>query len=82
MDEAGSPHFKLLAKWRVVHRTSGGANAVCKVMERYEKQAVEKERISLIKKMLNQGFSKDTILNLGFSEKEFTEAKKILTNPI
>ena len=55
---------------------------MCKVMERYEKQAVEKERISNIKKMLNQGFSKDTILNLGFSEKEFTEAKKILTNPI
>ena len=52
---------------------------MCAVMERYEKQAVEKERISLIKKMLNQGFSKDTILNLGFSEEEFCEAKRIST---
>ena len=75
-----NPKFpKLSDRMKLLKETQGGASAVCAVMERYEKQAVEKERISLIKKMLNQGFSKDTILNLGFSEEEFCEAKRIST---
>ena len=63
MDEAGSPHFKLLAKWRVVHRTSGGSNAVCAVMERYKKittinsdDLVQTEKRKTIKELF-EGFS-------------------------
>ena len=46
-----NPKFpKLSDRMKLLKETPGGASAVCAVMERYEKQAVEKERISLIKK--------------------------------
>lgn len=62
-------------------RTEGGARAVCEVMEKYEGIAVKKERIKMIQEMLKNGFEKDIILKMNFTEDEYSEAEKQLMQP-
>lgn len=58
--------------------TEGGARAVCEVMEKYEGIAVKKERIKMIQEMLKNGFEKDIILKMNFTEDEYSEAESQL----
>ena len=55
--------------------TEGGAQSVCAVMERYERMAVKKEKIERIIVMIEKGYSKEDILDIGYTEDEYCEAK-------
>ena len=61
-------------------KTEGGTTAVCEVMEKYEKIAVsnalQNERIEKIIRMLEKNYSKDEILDIGYTEDEIFEAQK------
>ena len=56
--------------------TEGGTTAVCEVMEKYENLAVKNANIEKIIRMLEKNYSKDEILDIGYTEDEFSEAKK------
>lgn len=49
---------------------------MCKVMERYEKLAVKRANIEKIQRMIEKGYPKEEILDLGYTEDEFTEAEQ------
>ena len=55
--------------------TEGGAQSVCAVMERYERMAVKKEKIERIIVMIEKGYSKEDILDIGYTEDEYCEAR-------
>lgn len=55
--------------------TEGGAQSVCAVMERYERMAVKKDRIERIIIMVEKGYSKEDILELGYTADEYCEAR-------
>lgn len=55
--------------------TEGGVQIVCEVMQKYENLAIQRERIEIIQKMLQENYSKESIMKLGFTEDEFTEAE-------
>ena len=73
-----NPKFPALsAEVTRLKETEGGAQAMCEVMEKYEKQAVMAERVERIQYMINKGCSKDFILEVGgYSEEEYTEAER------
>lgn len=78
--EVKDPKFpKLSAEVTRLKETEGGAQAVCEVMERYEKIAVTKaiqlERIERVTRMIKKNYSKEDILDLGYTEDEFSEAE-------
>ena len=58
--------------------TEGGVSAVCEVMQKYEKMAVDeamhKERQDRIKNLIQLECSKDFIVSAGYTEDEYTEA--------
>ena len=62
--------------------TEGGASAVCEVMQKYEKKAVEaaisEERTERIKNMIQKGYTKAAILDLNYTEEEYLGAATIL----
>lgn len=64
--------------------TEGGVQGVSEIMQRYEKIAVDeamrKEHIVKIRKMLQLGYSKEAILELDYTEEEYAEAKAELEN--
>ena len=67
---------KLTRRVTELKTTEGGASAVCAVMEKYEKEAVSKEKIKILKNMLNQGIPEDTVQKLAeASENELLRAK-------
>ena len=76
-----NPKFPALsAEVTRLKETEGGAQAMCEVMEKYEKQAalkaLQRERVDRIQHMINKGCSKDFILEVGgYSEAEYTEAE-------
>ena len=47
---------------------------MCEVMQKYENLAVQKDHIDKIKKMILRGDSKEAILELDYTEEEYTEA--------
>lgn len=51
---------------------------MCKVMEFYNKEAVQKERAEKIQKMILKKYSKEDILDLGYTEAEYEEVEKTL----
>lgn len=55
--------------------TGGGAQAVCEVMEKYIDDAINKERIEKIQILLKEGFQKEIIFKLGYTEEECREAE-------
>lgn len=78
--EVKDPKFpKLSAEVTRLKETEGGAQAVCEVMERYEKLAVSKalqtEKNEKIIRMIEKGYSKADILDIGYTEDEFSEAE-------
>ena len=82
--EVKNPKFpELSAEVTRLKETEGGAQAVCEIMEKYEKIAVSKalqaEKIERISNMIKKGCSKEFILNVGgYTEDEFSEAEKQL----
>lgn len=79
--EVKNPKFpKLSAEVTRLKETEGGAQAVCEVMERYEKLAVSKalqtEKIGKVIRMIEKGYSKADILDIGYTEDEYSEAEK------
>ena len=78
--EVKNPKFPALsAEVTRLKETEGGAQTVCEVMERYEKIAVSKalqsERVDKIIKMIEKKYSKEEILDIGYTEDEFSEAE-------
>jgi len=61
-------------------KTEGSANAVCEVMERYEKmaaaEAVKNTNVQKIIRMIEMKCTKEFILSVGYTEEEFSEAEK------
>ena len=55
--------------------TERGVQSMCAVMEKYEKMAVKKERIDRIIIMVKKGYSKEDILDIGYTEDEYCEAR-------
>ena len=75
-----NPKFPALsAEVTRLKETEGGAQAMCEVMEKYEKQAALKalqhERIEKIQNLIKLGCTKEFILKAGYSEAEYTEAE-------
>ena len=74
--EVKNPKFPALsAEVSRLKETEGGAQSVCAVMERYERMAVKKDRIERIIIMIEKGCSKEFILELGYTEDEYCEAR-------
>lgn len=71
-----------LSEVRRLKETEGGACAVCEVMEKYNKIAVDEalkvERIGKIQAMIKEGISKEVILKIGYTEDEYSEAESQL----
>ena len=49
---------------------------MCEVMEHYENLAVKNANIEKIIRMLEKKYSKEEILDIGYTEDEFSEAEK------
>lgn len=74
--EVKNPKFPALsAEVSRLKETEGGAQSVCAVMERYERMAVKKEKIERIIIMVEKGYSKEDILDIGYTEDEYCEAR-------
>lgn len=74
--EVKNPKFpSLSAEVSRLKETEGGAQAVCEVMEKYEKIAVHNEKIERIQAMIKEGLSKEIILRVGYTEDEYSEAE-------
>ena len=74
--EVKNPKFPALsAEVARLKETEGGAQSVCAVMERYERMAVKKEKIERIIVMIEKGYSKEDILDIGYIEDEYCEAR-------
>lgn len=77
--EVDNPKFPLLSsEVKRLKETEGGVHAVCEVMQKYENIAIQKDHIAKIKKMIQRGYSKEEILDLDYTEDEYTEAEKAL----
>lgn len=63
---------------RYFKETERGQKEMCKLVEEYAMDAVKKERLDKIIKMIQKKYSKEDILDLGYFEEEFDEAEKSL----
>ena len=74
--EVTNPKFPALsAEVSRLKETEGGNQVMCEVMERYEKLAVKADRIERIQRMIEKGYSKEDILDVGYTKDEFSEAE-------
>ena len=75
--EVNNPKFpETSAEVTRLKETEGGTTAVCEVMEKYEQIAVSNERIEKIIRMIQKNYSKEEILDIGYTEDEISEAQK------
>ena len=75
--EVKNPKFpKLSAEVTRLKETEGGARIVCDVMEKYENLAIKNANIQKIMRMIEKEYSKEEILDIGYTEEEFFEAEK------
>ena len=58
--------------------TEGGMQAVCEVMQKYERLAIQRDHIERIQKMIQKGCTKEFILDLDYTEEEYLEAEALL----
>lgn len=58
--------------------TEGGVQTMCEVMQKYERIAVNEERISAIQNLMRLDCSKEFILKAGYTEDEYAEAEAAL----
>ncbi len=74
-----NPKFPALsAEVKRLKETEGGAEVMCKEMERYERMAVRADRIEKIQNLIKMDCTKEFILKVGYSEDEYTEAESQL----
>lgn len=77
---------ELSAEVSRLKETEGGAQAVCEVMEKYEKiavdEALKKERIHRIQIMIRKGKMKEEMLELGYTIEDISEAEKQLLQKV
>ena len=78
--EVKSARFPMLSsEVRRLKESEGGMQVMCEVMQRYERMAAEaakhEERIQAIKNMIAKGYTKDSILDLDYTEEEYAEAE-------
>ena len=77
--EVNNPKFPALSSEVTrLKETEGGTQAVCEVMEKYEKIAVHNERIEKIQAMIKEGCSKEFILRVGYTTNEYMEARTLM----
>ncbi|MBR5596529.1 MAG: PD-(D/E)XK nuclease family transposase [Lachnospiraceae bacterium] len=77
--EVKNPKFPALsAEVSRLKETEGGARAVCEVMEKYEKIAVKNANVKKIIRMLEKNYSKEEIIDIGYTEEEILEAENQL----
>lgn len=77
--EVNNPKFPALSSEVTrLKETEGGTQAVCEVMEKYEKIAVHNERIEKIQAMIKEGCSKEFILRVGYTANEYMEARTLM----
>lgn len=73
--ELENPKFPAVtSRFREIKTTEGGLNAMCEVMEQY----IQKDHIEKIQRMLSKGYTKEQILDIGYTEAEYEEAEKEL----
>ena len=78
-----NPKFRAVTRrFKELKETEGGLTTMCKLMDdivNEEKQKEkEKVRIELLTNMINNGYSKKDILNIGFTEDEYKKAEEEL----
>jgi hypothetical protein len=56
--------------------TEGGRQIMCQVVEDYGKMRVEEERQRTIINMINKNYTKEQILDIGYSEEEYEQAEQ------
>lgn len=61
---------------KVAHKKEAGC--MCDIAERLERKGIEMERLETIQRMIKKDYSKEAILDLGYSEKEYEDAEKDL----
>ena len=81
--EVKNARFPMLSsEVRRLKESEGGMQVMCEVMQRYEKMAAEaakhEERMQAIKNMIAKGYTKDSILDLDYTEEEYAEAESEL----
>ena len=77
--EVNNPKFpETSAEVTRLKETEGGTTAVCEIMEKYENLAVKNANIEKIIRMLEKNYSKEDILDIGYTEDEFSQAQKRL----
>lgn len=81
--EVSNPKFpELSAEVKRLKETEGGAQAVCEVMQKYERIAVHEERLTLIQNLMRLSCKKEFILSAGFTEDEYREAEKVFSGAV
>lgn len=77
--EVKNPKFPALtAEMARLKETEGGVQTVCEVMKKYEDIAVKNERIEMVRRMIEKGYSKEDIFDLGYTSEEYVEAQSKL----
>ena len=78
-----NPKFRAVTRrFKELKETEGGLTTMCKLMDDIVNEEKEKEkekvRIELLTNMINNGYSKKDILNIGFTEDEYKKAEEEL----
>ena len=79
--QAGQKFPELTKRMNYLKHQEGGLQAVCEVMERYERKAAREADIRAIKNMLKHGLTKENILE-DYTEEEYAIAIKELAETI
>lgn len=79
--QAGQKFPELTKRMNYLKHQEGGLQAVCEVMERYERKAAREADIRAIKNMLKHGLTKENILE-DYTEEEYAIAIKELAEII
>ena len=76
-----NPKFRAVTRrFKELKETEGGLTTMCKLMDDIVNEEKEKQkvRIELLTNMINNGYSKKDILNIGFTEDEYKKAEEEL----
>jgi hypothetical protein len=72
-------YYPELAKGVKHFKEEGGRKIMCEAVERYAEKRVEEskreERLNTIRKMMQKNYSKEQILDIGFTAEEYTQAE-------